>query len=269
MEQGRTFTANEFANPESDTVVINESLAKRLWPSESALDRRLGLATADPRTDGVSWWRIVGVAPDLIYEELGKQTEQARLNVYLPYARGPLRTMAVLIRGVGNPAALLEPARKALREVHGGLAVFDVATMSERRRMATGEERALGTMMGGFATAALLLACLGIYGLLADMAQQRTQEIGVRLALGATPRLILVLFVRQAAIIVAAGIVIGTVLAVLVAQALSGVLFGIDPLAVMPIVLTAATLIAVVLVAAYVPARRASKVDPLVALGII
>jgi putative ABC transport system permease protein len=187
----------------------------------------------------------------------------------LPYARSPLRTMAFLIRGDGHPAALIEPARRALRQVHGGLAAFDVATMSERRRMANGEPRAFGTIMGGFATAALLLAGLGIYGLIADTARQRTQEIGVRLALGATPRLILVLFVRQAAIIAAAGVVIGTVLAVLVAQALRGVLFGIDPLAVMPIVLTAAALVAVVLAAAYVPARRASKVEPLVALRII
>jgi putative ABC transport system permease protein len=268
IEQGRTFTANEFANPESDAVVINESLAKRLWPGQSALNRRVGLATADPRTDGVSWRRVVGVAPDLVYEEPGEQTEQSRLNVFLPYARSPQRTMAFLIRGDGNPAALIEPARRAFGQVHGGLAVFDVSTMSERRRMTNGEQRAFGTMMGGFATAALLLACLGIYGLLADSARQRTQEIGVRLAIGATPRLILVLFVRQAAIIGAAGVVIGTVLAVLVAQALSGVLFGIDPLAVMPIVLTAAALIAAVLIAAYVPARRASKVEPLVALRI-
>ena len=75
MEQGRTFTANEFAAPESDAVMINESLAKRLWPGQSALDRRVRIATADPRTDGVSWRRVVGVAPDLVYEELGEQTE--------------------------------------------------------------------------------------------------------------------------------------------------------------------------------------------------
>jgi ABC-type antimicrobial peptide transport system permease subunit len=174
--------------------------------------------------------------------------------------------MALLIRGNENPAALVTPARQALRQVHRGFAVFDVATMSERRRLTTGAQAALGTMMGGFAAAALLLACLGIYGLLADTARQRTQEIGVRMALGATPRGIVALFVGQAAIIGAAGLVMGAVLAVLVAQALSGVLFGIDPLAVMPMVLTAATLIVVVILAAYVPARRASKVAPLVAL---
>jgi len=266
LEQGRTFTENEFANPDSDAVVINEGLARQMWPGQSALERRIGIATADPRTDGVSWRRVVGVAPDLVYEELGEQTEQARLNVYFPYARSPLRTMALLIRGDGNPAALITPARQALRQVHRGFAAFDVATMSERRRLTTGAQGALGTMMGGFAAAALLLACLGIYGLLADTARQRTQEIGVRMALGATPRGIVALFVGQAAIIGAAGLVIGVVLAVLVAQALSGVLFGIDPLAVTPMVLTAATLIVVVILAAYVPARRASKVAPLVAL---
>ena len=266
LEQGRTFTQNEFANPDSDAVVINESLARQMWPGQSALERRIGIATADPRTDGVSWRRVVGVAPDLVYEELGEQTEQARLNVYFPYARSPLRTMALLIRGDDNPASLMTPARQALRQVHRGFAVFDVATMSERRRLTSGAQRAFGTMMGGFAAAALMLACLGIYGLLAHTARQRTQEIGVRVALGATPRSIVALFVGQAAIIGLAGLVIGTALAVLIAQALSGVLFGIDPLAVMPIVLTAATLIVVVLLAGYVPARRASKVAPLVAL---
>jgi ABC-type antimicrobial peptide transport system permease subunit len=144
--------------------------------------------------------------------------------------------------------------------------VFDVATMSERRQLTSGAQGAFGTMMGGFAAAALLLACLGIYGLLADTARQRTQEIGVRMALGATPRSIVARFVGQAAVIGTAGLIMGTALAVPVAQALSGVLFGIDPLAVMPIVLTAAALIAVVLLAGYVPARRASKVAPLDAL---
>jgi ABC-type antimicrobial peptide transport system permease subunit len=268
MQAGRTFTENEFANPASDVVVINESLARRLWPGQSALERRIGIGTGDPGTDGVSWRRVVGVAPDLVYEELGEQTDQSRMNVYLPYARSPLRTMALLIRADGNPSALIEPVHRAIRQVHGGFAAFDVATMAERRRLATGTQRTFGTMMGGFAAAALLLACLGIYGLLAGTTRQRIPEIGMRLALGATPRTIVALFVRQAAMIAAAGLAIGTVLAVFVAQALGGVLFGVDPLAPLPIVLTAAALTAVVLLAAYVPARRASQVDPLAALRI-
>jgi putative ABC transport system permease protein len=266
--QGRTFTANEFAVPESDAVLINESLARRLWPGQSALERRIGIATGDPRVDGVSWRRVVGVAPDLVYEELGEQTEQARLNVYLPYARSPLRTMALLIRADGDPAALMAPAAQALRQAHPGFAVYDIVTMSERRRLTNGPQRAFGTMMGGFAAAALLLACLGIYGLLADTARQRTQEIGVRLALGATPRAILASFVKQAAIIGAAGLVAGAVLAVLVAEALRDVLFGIDPLAVAPIVATGVLLMAIVLLAAFLPARRASHVEPIVALRV-
>jgi putative ABC transport system permease protein len=218
------------------------------------------------RVDGVYWRRIVGVVPDVVYEEPIEQTTQSRMNVYLPYARTGPRIMAILIRADRDPAALATPVRQALHDVHAGLAVFDVATMVERQRLTSGGQRAFGGLMGGFAAAALLLACLGIYGLLADTARQRTREVGVRMALGATPQTILSMFFRQAVTIGAAGVVAGTVLALFVAQALSGVLFGIDPMAVLPLVLTAMVLIAVVLLAAYLPARRASRIEPLIAL---
>ena len=138
------------------------------------------------------------MSPDLLYEEPGEQTEQSRLNLYVPYAFSAPRSMAILIRGSGNPGSLVAPARSALRRVHAGLPVYDIRTMAEVRRFTTWEQQFFGTMMGAFAGTALLLACLGIYALLAYAARRRTHEIGVRLALGAEPRDVVALLVRQA-----------------------------------------------------------------------
>jgi ABC-type antimicrobial peptide transport system permease subunit len=133
--------------------------------------------------------------------------------------------MAILLRGTGNPASLGAPARDALRRVHGGLPVYDIRTMREVRRFTSWEQQLFGTMMGAFAATALLLACLGVYALLAYAARRRTHEIGVRLALGAEPRDVVTLFVGQAG---AAGLTVGLALALAVARALSGTLFAVD-----------------------------------------
>nr|AAP58516.1 putative membrane component protein [uncultured Acidobacteriota bacterium] len=259
---GRTFTADESVDPEALVTIINSQLANRLWPGDSALGRRIGISGAN----GVTWFRVVGIAPDLVYEELGEQTEQSRLNMYFPYAISAPRTMALLIRGQGDPAGLAAPARDALRRVHGGLPVYDVRTMAQVRKLTTWEQQFFGTMMGAFAATALLLACLGIYALLAYAARRRTHEIGVRLALGASPRDVVTLFVGQAGRIGALGLAIGLALAFAVARALSGTLFAVDAFDPWMFIGTAAALLFVVLVAAYIPARRAGRIDPMIAL---
>jgi predicted permease len=259
---GRMFTADESQNPDAPVTIINSQLAQRLWPDDSALDRRIGIAGAN----GVTWFRVVGIAPDLVYEELGEQTEQSRLNMYLPYATSAPRTMALLIRGEGNPAALAAPARDALRRVHGGLPVYDIRTMAQVRKLTTWEQQFFGTMMGAFAATALLLACLGIYALLAYAARRRTHEIGVRLALGASPKHVVTLFVGQAGRIGALGLAIGLALAFAVARTLSGTLFAVDAFDPWLFIGTAAALLFVVLLAAYIPARRAARIDPMMAL---
>jgi predicted permease len=259
---GRTFTPEETIDPEARVAILNERLAARLFPGQSPLDRRIGFR--GPRD--ILWMRVVGVAPDVQYEEVGEDTELARLNIYLPYASSGSRTMAFLLRAAGNPALLMQPMRETLRRLHAGLPLYEVMPMSERRRFTTWEQRFFGEMMGAFAAIALLLACVGIYGLLSYAAHRRTQEIGVRLALGARPRDVVLLFVRQGGVIAAAGLLVGFLLALGVAQALSGALFGVQPFALMPMLGTAAALLVVVLVASYWPARRAGRVDPMLAL---
>jgi predicted permease len=264
MVQGRTFTTTESADAHSTVTVINQRLAQRLWPDGSTIGRRVGFT----RGGDIEWLRVVGVAPDLVYEELGEQTDQSRLNLYVPYARTAPRTVAILLRANGDPSAAALPARDALRRLHAGLPVYDIRTMKQVRQVTTFEQEFFGTMMGLFAAAALLLACLGIYALLAYAARRRTHEIGVRLALGANPRDVVSLFVGQASRIGAIGLVLGLALALAVAQTLNGTLFAVNAFDPVLFAGTGAGLFAVVLLAAYLPARRASRVDPVVALRV-
>ena len=217
----------------------------------------------------MSWLRIVGVAPDLVYEELGEQTEQSRLNLYVPYAMHAPRTHGDPgAEQPATPARSRGPARDALRRVHAGLPVYDIRTMAEVRRFTTWEQQFFGTMMGAFAGTALLLACLGVYALLAYAARRRTHEIGVRLALGAEPRDVVALFVRQAGGIGALGLAIGLVLADGRRQALERTDLRRRRLRPVDVrIRPAVCLLAVVFAAAYLPARRAARLDPTRAPG--
>ena len=265
MIAGRNFTDSETADPEARVTVLNARLAGRLWPGQSAIDRRVGLRAGRD----VSWFRVIGVAPDVHYEEVGEETDVSQLNMYVPYAAaGASRVMAFLVNASVPPEQLAMPLRDALRRLHAGVPVFELMPMTERRRFTTWEQRFFGEMMGSFAAIALLLACIGIYALLSYAARRRTQEIGVRLALGATPADVVKLFVRQGGVIAAAGLLAGIVLAAGVAQALSGSVWGVNPFDLPSIAAISAALVAVVLVASYWPARRASRVDPMRALRV-
>jgi putative ABC transport system permease protein len=138
--------------------------------------------------------------------------------------------------------------------------------MTERRRFTTWEQRFFGQMMGTFAAMALLLACVGVYALLSYAARRRTQEIGVRLALGARPSDVIRLFVRQGGVIAAGGLALGLVLALGLARTLSGTLWGVNALDIRLFAGMGAVLLVVVLAASYWPARQASRTDPIAAL---
>ena len=261
--EGRDFTGAEARDTDSAVAIVNRRLAQRLWPGQSALDRRVGVRARDD----VQWLRIVGVAPDVHYEELGEETDASRLNLYVPQARTGNRTMAFLVR-MQAPPLQIAPIRQALRSLHAGLPLYEVMPMTERRRFTTWEQEFFGQLMGAFAGIALLLACVGIYALLAYAARRRRYEIGVRLALGAEPRDVVALFVRQAGRIGIIGLIAGLGLALVVARTLSGTLFATDAFDPGLFVTTAAGLLAVVLFAGYLPARRAAHVDPVRALRV-
>jgi hypothetical protein len=259
---GRTFTGAETSDPTARVTVINQRLAARLWPNQSALDRRVGLGGSN----GVVWLRVVGVAPDVHYEELGEETDSSRMNLYVPYAFSGARTMAFVINTEGAPVTLVQPVRDVLQQLHAGLPLYELMPMTERRRFTTWEERFFGQMMGAFALVALLLACLGVYALLSYAARRRTQEIGVRLALGARPNDVVWLFVRQGSAVGLGGLAIGLLLAVVVSRGLRGLLWGVEAFDLPLFGGIGAALLGVVLFASYWPARRASRVDPIAAL---
>lgn len=262
LTHGRTFTAAETVDPAARVTIINSRLAERLWPAQTALDRRIGIRGANT----ITWLRVIGVAPDVQYEELGEETDASQMNIYVPYAVSGARTMAFVVRTAGEPQALMQPVRDALRRVHAGLPLFELMPMTERRRFLTWEQEFFGQMMGTFAAVALLLACIGVYALLSYAARRRTQEIGVRLALGARPNDVVWLFVRQGGIIGLGGLAAGLALSIGVARALSSSLWGVEAIDVALFVTIAAALFAVVLLASYWPARRASRIDPIAAL---
>jgi putative ABC transport system permease protein len=262
LVDGRSFTSAESIDPESRVAVLNERLARRLWPDSSAIGRRVGI----PGRETIEWVRVIGVAPNVHYEEAGEETEQSQLNVYLPFAFTSPRMTAILVRAEGDPQALATPVRAALRQLHSGLALFDIRTMREVRRFTSWEQRFFGFMMGSFAASALLLACLGVYALLAYAARRRTHEIGVRLALGADRNAVVSLFAWQASRIGLVGLGAGLLLSVLLAQALRGVVTTVDVLDPWLFAQMAGALLVVVAAASYLPARRAARTEPMAAL---
>lgn len=258
---GRTFTAEEVVTPESRVALINRGLAARLWPGESALDRRIGIRTSDDTL----WLRIVGIAPDIHYEEIGEETEQSVLNVYMPYAINGARTMGLIVRAEGAPELLLGPMRQALQRLGPTFPVYELMPMRERRRFTTWEDEFFGRLMAVFAAMALLLACLGIYALISYSVSRRAREIGVRLALGAMPRDVIGMLLGESVRVGTVGLVLGLLLAMAIARALVGSLYGVTLDA--WLFATMATVLAVsIVLATWLPARRAAGVEPTIAL---
>jgi len=259
---GRTFTDAEALDPAADVVIVNRRLADLFWPGETALGRRIGIV----QPEGPRWLRVVGVAPDLVYEEFGEETAQSRFNVFVPYGRLGWRTMALLVRTSGDPAALIGSVRRTLHQVDPAIAPYDVMTMWQRRAFTQWGERFLGQMFAAFAITALLMACLGTYGVTSSSAGQRTREVGVRLALGAKAGDVVWLFMRRGITLTAIGLVLGVPLAVATARALGALLYDVSPWSPAVWAGVPLALVGVILTASYLPARRASQTDPAVAL---
>jgi predicted permease len=261
ISEGRTFTATEVEDPDADVAVLNQSLARRLWPNESPLQRRIGFRDGP----SITWLRVVGVVPDVHYEGIGNATDSSRLNVYLPYGRGGSPAMALLVRAAGDPKLLVTPAREALHRLNPGFPVNRLMPMEDLRRLTTWGQEFFGDLMGVFALLALGLACLGVYALIAYTVSHRSREIGVRLALGARPRDVVTMLLRQSAALGGLGLAAGLLLGVIVAQGLTRALYGVSIDAWL-FASMAVPLALAILIATWIPARRAAHVDPTVSL---
>ncbi len=264
LRQGRYF--DERDNAQSIPVaVINETMARQYWPGENALGRRFKIG--DPDDANRPWTEIVGIVADV--RQMGLD-EPVKAEMYLPYQQITHNPWFIprdlAIRTSGETSNIAGSVRQIIREVDPDQPVSNVATMSELLGEEAAQRRMGMVMLAGFAGLALLLASLGIYGVLAYFVTQHTNEIGVRLALGATPRNILFLVLRKGMGLTLLGVVMGLAAAFWLTRLMSSLLFGVksfDPLTfvVVPLLLTA-----VALLACAIPARRATKVDPMVAL---
>ena len=246
-------------------AIINETMARQYWPGENALGRRFKIG--DPDEPGKHWTEIVGIVADI--RQMGLD-EPVKAEMYLPYQQIThwpwFIPRDLAIRTTGDTTNLVGSVRQAIREVDPDQPVSNVATMAEVLGEEAAQRRMGMIMLVGFAALALLLASLGIYGVLAYFVTQHTNEIGVRLALGATPRNILFLVLKKGMGLTLLGVVIGVAASFALTRLMSSLLFGVkaaDPLTFVAVPLL---LGAVALLACAIPARRATKVDPMVAL---
>jgi putative ABC transport system permease protein len=260
LVSGRPLDETE-ARTKSSVAVINESMAKKFWPDTDPLGRRFKLV--DDTTKG--WFTVVGVSRDY---ETGPLDNPGPIgpNFVVSYRQLATRNTGLMIRTAGEPSQITSAVRTAIKQSDPTLPVFDVRTMEEVRKLGFWSQRLFGWMFAMFGIVALVLASVGVYGVIAYGVTQRTQEIGVRVALGAQPADVIRLVVRNGAQLAVAGIAIGLVGAFGLTRVISSLLTDVsstDPLSFIGVTLF---LGCVALLASYVPARRATKVDPLTAL---
>ena len=260
--EGRTFTNRDTADA-PPVVIVGETLAERIWPEESAIGKRLITYPTEWDDQGnVIWRTVVGVVEDGRFREL----EAPRMDLYLPYLQSPLAVGHLVVRTSSDPLTLAGAVRAQIKAIDDLLPVDKVTTMEDVVASEFAPWRFNMLMFVIFATLAVILASLGIFGVLAYTVTQRTREIGVRIALGAQRRDVLRLVVGQGLTLTLAGLALGSVLALALTRFIATLLYGVspsDPLIYMGISLL---LIAVALAASYFPANRACKVEPVTVL---
>jgi predicted permease len=255
-----------FSNSDGDTdppvAVINEAFARKYWPNESAIGKRLKLPVPGNRSS-LSWTTVVGVLADARTESLAETTVP---QIYLSLYQTPAKDLAIFVRGRLDAAAIPVELREQVQSVDSELPVFGPRMLDDVLSDSLSARRFSMEIVGLFALTALLLAALGIYGVLSYMVNERTHEIGIRLALGAQRRSILRMVLRQGLGLAVAGAVVGLVCALIVSRLMAGLLYGVRPTDPFTFVGVAVLFILVALFACYVPARRAIRVDPMIAL---
>jgi putative ABC transport system permease protein len=259
LAAGRTFTAQDHADAPR-AVIINETLAKAAWPGQDPIGRRM---RAGDETSQAPWMTVVGVIKDL---RRGEVTRAIRPELYMSSLQVARGTQMLVVRTSGDPAAILPTLRQEVQRMNPQLPLFAAGTLEAELSNTLSQPRFRAVLLAGFAAIALLLASIGIYGVTAHAVSQRTQEVGVRMALGAQRREILTLILRQHLRPAIIGVAIGLAGALALAQYLQSMVYGIgatDPLTLMAMGLT---LLAVAVAACWIPAQRATRVDALVAL---
>jgi len=236
-------------------------MARSFWPNESPLGKRIQLLMGASQKGPMA--EIVGVVRDVSLHQLNEETQP---EAYYSQAQGPARTMSLVVRTAAEPLALAAAVRREAQALDNAAPVFDVGAAEQTVGQTVAQPRFNLILLGLFAVVALLLASVGIYGVLSNAVRQRTHEMGVRLALGARPSAVFRLVIRQGMALAVAGIVIGLSGAFALTRYLESLLFEVKPADPLTFGVVVLLLLGVSLLACWIPARRATKVDPLVAL---
>jgi predicted permease len=240
-------------------LIINEALARKYWPNEEALGKRLGFDEADKQV----WWEVVGIVGNVKHERLDRE---AKPEMYVPYQQSPKNFMSLVVRTAADPAGMAAAVRSQVLAVDPDQPVFDIKTMDERLSKSVAQSRFTMLLLAVFSGLALTLSAVGVYGVMAYTVTQRTHEIGVRVALGAQQRDVLKLVLGQGMKWTLAGVGVGLAAALILTRVMSSLLYGVTATDPLTFIAVAALLSAVALLACFIPARRALKVDPMEAL---
>jgi len=259
LVRGRDFAAEDERGV--PVVIVNETLARSFWPEENPIGKRLGIFASAGLAE--KWAEVIGVAHDAKYLTL---EEPQRLYLYLPYCQQPRSSMTLLVRVKKNGPEGIPQIRRELLALDAELPVYDLKPLKDGLAVWFMGHKLLASMVGTLGVLGLLLASLGLYGVVAYQVSRRTKEMGIRMALGAERRTIIGLVMRQGMFLVLLGTGVGLAVAAAVTRLIARLLFGISPLDSIAFIGVAVLLTGVALVACYLPARRATRVPPMVAL---
>jgi putative ABC transport system permease protein len=243
-----------------NSIVIDEEFARRYWPGEEAVGKRIAMGSEkDPR-----FLTVLGVVGRVKMEGLG--TDSKRVQGYFPFAQTPSSGMTVILKAAGDPNQLIAAVRQQVKAIDPDQPIYSVRTMDDIRAESVAPERLNLTLLSIFAGIALVLAVVGIYGVMSYTVTQRTHEIGIRMAIGAQPRDVFRMVIGQGMMLALIGVVCGLIGAFGLTRLMASMLFGVEPTDPITFAAIAVLLTGVALVACYVPGRRATKVDPVVSL---
>jgi putative ABC transport system permease protein len=267
LVRGRLYTREEESFTAPPVLVINETLARKFFPNDDPIGKHITLGighdTAQNGTNVTTKGEIVGIVADAKLLDLATPVFP---DVYVPFGVLPLNDMNFFVRSAAPTSSVTAAIRSAMHEIDPEMPVYDVNTMDEMVSQSVAQPRFYMTLLGAFAVLALLLAALGIYGVISYVVSQRTRELGIRIALGATRERVVRLVLNQGLALTAAGVVIGLVGSYWVTRLITKLLFGVTSADPLTFAAVAVVLVGAASLASYIPALRASRVDPVVAM---
>jgi putative ABC transport system permease protein len=240
----------------TNVIIIDEQFAKRYWPNEEAVGKRIRFGT----DDGAPLLEVVGVVGRVKME--GLDNDSNRVQGYFSFSQVPFQAMAIIVKGQGDPTQLIASARNQVRSLDPDQPIYSIRTMDQIRGDSIAPQRLNLTLLSIFAGIAFVLAIVGIYGVMSYAVTQRTHEIGIRMAVGAQPRDVFRMILGQGMMLTIIGMVAGLLGAFALTRLMATMLFSVKPTDPLTFGGVALLLLAIALIACYIPGRRATKVDP-------